>query len=743
MIKKLHFIITLALVALFSLGATAQEPVSGYYKVQNMGNQKYVSVKSKYYAKPDATVDNATIIYVGVGDSYKVGRYTKWKITSLQGDGIEVYDYLAKAIALAKRYVSTVLTDKGNNSLSEEEVELAYQLIDEYAADYGYLSLEATGNKDQAENDTWFLEVSIPDFNADERIVEAAIAHGITDGDVFAWAKRKVLEYLDAPNNTTDPTLKALVKAYLDKVEAGHTYFLNAEENDTFGYVDEEDLDDEPYTQWSMQGYTPEPGISGYFRVRNAQGVGEKAYVNVTKRFYARPNLTKDEAVTEPGTVIYVGMGDRLGNSSQEVTRLSGQDRNVNDLAARGIAKVRELALEYLDALVEENPDLASYKQDAVNLITTYEVSDHVYVMPTVTSGGDDAYYCTYTMPSLDRLADVVNTALSMGRGQGWASRHPDMFNWNGNTAVSLNREGFWAAAKVRLMQEIQNTEYPTLYPDLYAHLQSIINRVNPGVTYYLVQDADATFGYVDANGVAEKGDAAKWILEPVLNDGDYFAVNPTISGLDENKQTKYVTTLYTDFPYTLSEGMKAYKVTGAELDADKLNYIVTKEEVASPVPANTPVLLICDNTGAEANKLEPVDIFDAVTPGNGAPRRTLTEAANGNLLVADHFDVAETTKSYMALNAAQNGPAFVQVVTALDGNMPVLDFSTLEEARGYYIFPVNPELTGISSVNAKAVANVRYISITGMQATEAFDGVNIMVTTFTDGTQMITKIVK
>lgn len=740
MAKKLHLIMSLMLLVLFSLGATAQEPVSGYYKIQNMGSEKYVSVKGKYYAKPDATEADASIVYVGVGEKYTVGRFTKWKLTSLQSENIEVYDYLAKAISLAKRYVSTVLTDKGDNSLSEDEVALAYQLIDEYVADYGYLSLEASGSEDADGNDTWLLEVSIPNFNADSRIVNAAIAHGITDGDVFAWAKRKVLEYLDAPNNNTDPTLKVLVKAYLDKVEAGHTYFLNAENNDTFGYVDESDLGDEPYTQWSMQSYTPEPGLSGYFRVRNAQGVGDKAYVNVYERFYARPNLTKEEARTEAGTVIYVGMGERLGNSSQEVTRLSAQDRNVNDLLARGIAKVRELALEYLDTMIEENPDLESYRQYAAELINTYEVSDHVYVKPTVTASGEDAFYCTYTMPSLDLLADVVNLALSMGRGQGWASRHPDMFNWEGNTAVSLNREGFWAAAKARLLQEIQNTEYPTLYPDLYAHMLNIIDNVNPGVTYYLLQDADATFGYTDADGLAEAGDAAKWVLEPVTNEGDYFAVNPTFCGIDEDGQTKYVTTLYTDFPYTLAEGMKAYKVTGAELDDNQTDYVITKEEVANPVPANTPVLIISDNTGAEANKIEPVDQFTNGN-GNGAPRKTLAEATADNLLVADHFNTT-VQKTYFALNDALKGPAFCQGVNALDGNTPVLDFTTLTEANAYYIFPV-PEATGIGSATAKAVASVRYISLTGAKSTSAFDGVNIMVTTFTDGSQMVTKIVK
>ena len=100
--NKLHFLFALMLVAFFSLSAAAQEPQSGYYKIQNMGSQKYVSVKGKYYAKPDASEDNASIIYVGVGESYKDGRYTKWKVTSLQGEGVEVYDYLAKVVTLAR-----------------------------------------------------------------------------------------------------------------------------------------------------------------------------------------------------------------------------------------------------------------------------------------------------------------------------------------------------------------------------------------------------------------------------------------------------------------------------------------------------------------------------------------------------------------------------------------------------------------------------------------------------------------
>jgi len=63
-------------------------------------------------------------------------------------------------------------------------------------------------------------------------------------------------------------------------------------------------------------------------------------------------------------------------------------------------------------------------------------------------------------------------------------------------------------------------------------------------------------------------------------------------------------------------------------------------------------------------------------------------------------------------------------------------------------LYPVSFEpsdnLTAVESVNAgKAVKSVRYCNVAGQQAANAFEGVNIVVTTYSDGTQSVSKVVK
>ena len=51
---------------------------------------------------------------------------------------------------------------------------------------------------------------------------------------------------------------------------------------------------------------------------------------------------------------------------------------------------------------------------------------------------------------------------------------------------------------------------------------------------------------------------------------------------------------------------------------------------------------------------------------------------------------------------------------------------------------------SGVEQVNAdKVIASVRYINVAGQQSEEPFDGLNIIVTTYTDGTSTTTKVVK
>ena len=105
---------------------------------------------------------------------------------------------------------------------------------------------------------------------------------------------------------------------------------------------------------------------------------------------------------------------------------------------------------------------------------------------------------------------------------------------------------------------------------------------------------SDIAVGYADSESSARKGNGI-WSVIPVANDGsNYFGVN-----MDLNANGKYYTTLYTDFPYQLSEGMKAYVVS--EIDGGKVNL----EDISPYVPAETPVILESSYSLASDNKLQ------------------------------------------------------------------------------------------------------------------------------------------
>ena len=51
---------------------------------------------------------------------------------------------------------------------------------------------------------------------------------------------------------------------------------------------------------------------------------------------------------------------------------------------------------------------------------------------------------------------------------------------------------------------------------------------------------------------------------------------------------------------------------------------------------------------------------------------------------------------------------------------------------------------TGVNNVNAgKQVATVKYVNIAGVMSDKPFDGVNIVVTTYSDGSKATTKVIK
>ena len=87
------------------------------------------------------------------------------------------------------------------------------------------------------------------------------------------------------------------------------------------------------------------------------------------------------------------------------------------------------------------------------------------------------------------------------------------------------------------------------------------------------------------------------------------------------------------------------------------------------------------------------------------------------------------------------NFEAIVRMIEPTGGNM-------LREnnSNGYIVYPLNlsePVVTGINDVTGKAVAGVKYYNVAGIESDRPFEGVNIIVTTYTDGSRSSAKVLK
>ncbi len=67
----------------------------------------------------------------------------------------------------------------------------------------------------------------------------------------------------------------------------------------------------------------------------------------------------------------------------------------------------------------------------------------------------------------------------------------------------------------------------------------------------------------------------------------------------------------------------------------------------------------------------------------------------------------------------------------------PLADSSFTVTVKG------EPVVTGVEDINAKAVAGVKYYNLAGVESNKPFDGVNVVVTTYTDGTKAASKVIK
>ncbi len=195
---------------------------------------------------------------------------------------------------------------------------------------------------------------------------------------------------------------------------------------------------------------------------------------------------------------------------------------------------------------------------------------------------------------------------------------------------------------------------------------------------------------------------------------------NMKLNDADGNQFAVY-SQYFCEFPTDLE---KNYDVTGfvAVFNTNVQMYPVSFDEAVAPEPVIT-----VDPEFGEYDKAQTVFV-------------TVENMPEGAVIVYN-FVAEEPTRD----GEWQEYDDATGIVVDKSGLLTIaLNDATGEEItsiEGEYI--ITPDFTGIEAISGKAVAGVRYYNVAGVASDKAFDGVNIVVTTYTDGTKAVTKVVK
>lgn len=150
-----------------------------------------------------------------------------------------------------------------------------------------------------------------------------------------------------------------------------------------------------------------------------------------------------------------------------------------------------------------------------------------------------------------------------------------------------------------------------------YSKYIDKVENIRPNFKYYIVPSASGVDFISQGNSKITDASTA-WTMESVsefkvnFETEQAFNIYPTTSGGKTIEAKEYYTTLYTDFAYTLPEdgSVKAYKVT----EITEKYGVAKREEITGVIPAQTPVLLVKSNEGAQTTLMLTTEAGTAVT---------------------------------------------------------------------------------------------------------------------------------
>lgn len=381
---------------------------------------------------------------------------------------------------------------------------------------------------------------------------------------------------------------------------------------------------------------TPVEIAEGYYSIKNGNG----QYVNVAGR---KTVTFVDEAdiATAPGTVIRVKADDKgqvqiLRSQGVDIPGYAEKAMNyvpkivklvVDKLHAEGSGTILgENGLDAIMAKFDESFDYHLYTEQAEGGVRIYGKTPSM--QPVVDFYAENKTNVDAKLPMLETfINDAIQKILNKTNGSGASILVPFSLETVWQKMGGTLTEPVDDASKLAFLQQVlanKENVWKFAYETAMIYWKPLINHqkvkdnlaelgdlaqyvekleyIRPDVKYYLVQNSGKMDVFSQDNPAIISNEAGTlWTLE---NRSEFKVAIPE----DNLLNGKYYTTLYTDFAYTLPEGVKAYKVTAI----NETTGVATTEEISGTIPAQTPVLL--STTNEELTQTLTLDVNDAGT---------------------------------------------------------------------------------------------------------------------------------
>lgn len=278
------------------------------------------------------------------------------------------------------------------------------------------------------------------------------------------------------------------------------------------------------------------------------------------------------------------------------------------------------------------------------------------------------------------------------------------------------------------------------------AAINFYLNHMVPGQRHYLTVDPDDSFGF----GIDNSGDC-KWILEmPTVNTnlpepGDY-----RIKNTQTGNYVRLVNSMLADVTATEDEADIIYldytKLANGEAIITQLyNSLGDGDMIATLDLIKSSFLQVLDEGNMPTNFLDEMFTMYLVAVGT----RT---ASDPMYLCVDIPDIENFNEIRNYLKAHSGGQQAVNFylnhMTPGERHYLSVDyddsfgFTTDSSAPCTWILEP-AESTGITKVTTKTIDKVIYVNMTGVESDTPFNGVNIVVTRYTDGSITTGKVVR